>query len=180
MRKVIIKKINNLLISHIDSEEKTQYLLVQIFKVQKLDGLPKSYIGFFRDWLVHEEISRKYTTDFFLNRFESYIVGSDAHKIAKEFILKERHFFEFSYLKNEIYNFLQANKLPTDLTDIRKNWLIFIRLLVEILKECPVKCKGGKIDHFNLIEDVRGNICFRFHLNDHKNIVRIKLKIKRI
>lgn len=178
MKNLILNKISKLLNSRIDTEAKTQYLLVQIHKVRKLDGESKSYLDFFRDWLVHDEISYRTATDFFLNRFEAYVVGNDAHRIAQDFKSNEGDFFKFISLKDELHSFLAANNLPTDLTDNIRYWLGFVRLLVEILKECPVKCANGRIDELTLTEDVSGNICFRFHLRGRRDISKVKLKIK--
>ncbi|OGH12022.1 MAG: hypothetical protein A2857_03730 [Candidatus Levybacteria bacterium RIFCSPHIGHO2_01_FULL_36_15] len=178
MKKIILRKIVNLLNSGIDSEEKTLYLFVEIHKIRKLDGEVKSYLDFFRDWLVHDEISYKSSTDFFLNRFDKYISGSDAKKIAHDFVLHESDFFKFINLKTELRSFLLANNLPSNLTNDNNYWLRFVRVLVEILKECPVKSSSGKIDMLSLTEDNSGNICFRFHLRGREEVVKIKLKIK--
>lgn len=178
MRQIIFEKLAKVLNSGIDSEEKTLYLFVEIHKIRKLDSEVKSYLDFFRDWLVHDEISYKPSTDFFLNRFDQYVDDFDAKKIAHDFILHEKDFFKFIILKTELRNFFVANNLPSNLTDDNSYWLRFVRVVVEILKECPVKSKNGKIDTLFLTEDTSGNICFRFHLRGRKEVVKIKLKIK--
>lgn len=178
MRQIIIGKLAKVLNSGIDTEEKTLYLLVQVHKIRELDNESKSYLDFFRDWLVHDEISHKNATDFFVSRFEQYVNGVDNKKIARDFKSSESDFFKFINLKTELRCFLIANNLPSNLTDNTRYWLKFIRLLVEILKECPVKCKNGKIETLSLTEDGSGNICFRFHLRGRKDIIKIKLKIK--
>jgi len=178
MKKIILRKIVNLLNSGIDSEEKTSYLFVEIHKIRKLDGEGKSYLDFFRDWLVHDEITSKLATDFFLNKFEQHVRGLDTKKIAHDFMSQEGDFFRFINLKTELRNFFITNNLPSNLTDDNSYWLTFVRLLVEILKECPVKCKVGKIDLLSLVEDKSKYICFRFHLRDRNELIKIKLKIK--
>lgn len=178
MKKLILEKLSKVLNSGINTEEKTLYLLVQIHKIRELDGENKSYLDFFRDWLVHNEISYKTATDFFLSKFERYVSGLDTKKIARNFISQESDFFKFINIKTELRNFFIVNNLPSNLTDDNSYWLRFVRLLVEILKECPVKCKIGIIDTLSLVEDKSGNICFRFHLRDRKAIIKIKLKIK--
>ena len=178
MRQTILGKLSKLLNSGIETEEKTLYLLIQVHKLRELDGENKSYLGFFRDWLVHDEISHKNATDFFLNRFEQYVNSGDAKKIAQDFKSRESDFLKFNNLRTELRDFLVDNNLPSNLTEDTRYWLKFIKLLVEILKECPVKCKNGKIDILSLTEDSSGNICFRFHLRNRKDVVKIKLKIK--
>lgn len=178
MRQIILGKLSKLLNSGIDTEEKTLYLFVEIHKIRKLDGEVNSYLDFLRDWLVHDEISYKRSTDFFLNRFDQYVRSVDAKIIARDFILHEIDFFKFNNLRTELRSFLLTSNLPSNLTDDNNYWLRFVRVLVEILKECPVKSRDGKIDMFSLTEDTSGNICFRFHLRDRKEIVKIKLKIK--
>lgn len=178
MKQKILEKLTKVLNSGIDSEEKTLYLFVEIHKIRKLDGEDKSYLDFFRDWLVHDEISHKSATDFFLNKFKEHISGLDTKKIAQDFILHESDFFKFINLRTKLRNFFVTNSLPSNLTDDNNYWLRFVRLLVEILKECPVKCKNRKIDMLSLTEDSSGNICFRFHLKGRKEVIKIKLKIK--
>lgn len=178
MKQIILEKLAKILNSGIDSEEKTVYLFVEIHKIRKLDSEAKSYLDFFRDWLVHDEISYKPATDFFLNKFEEHVSGLDTKKITHDFILQESDFFKFINLRTELRNFFVTNSLSSNLTDDNSYWLRFVRLLVEILKECPVLCENGKIDMLSLTEDSSGNICFRFHLRGRKEIIKIKLKIK--
>lgn len=152
MRKIILEKLVKVFNSGIDSEEKTLYLFVEIHKIRKLDGEGKSCLDFFRDWLVHDEISYKPATDFFLNKFEQYVSGRDTKIISQDFKSRENDFFKFIKLKTELREFLIVNKLPSSLTDNASYWYKFIRLLVEILKESPIKCKNGKVDTLSLIE----------------------------
>ncbi|PIY94999.1 MAG: hypothetical protein COY68_00615 [Candidatus Levybacteria bacterium CG_4_10_14_0_8_um_filter_35_23] len=178
MKQIILGKLSNVLNSGIDTEEKVLYLFVQIHKIRELDNESKSYLDFFRDWLVHEEITYKGATSFFLNRFEQYVSGGDAIKIAKDFISGENDFLKFNYLQTDLRVFLEDNSLPSNLTKDTRYWLRFVRLLVEILKECPIKCSSGKIDSLSFTEDNSRNICFRFHLRGRSDIVKIKYKIK--
>ena len=153
-------------------------MIAQIRKIREQNYEKKTNLDFFRDWLLHNKLTSEKTTKFFLDEFEQYIDDKDIKNIALDFKSRETDFFKFIKLKIELRNFLIVNKLPSSLTDNANYWFKFIKLLVEILKESSITCKKGKIDSLTLTEDHSGNICFRFHLKDRKEVVKIKLKIK--
>lgn len=180
MKQIILDKLVNILNSGINTEEKTLYLIAQIRKIREQEGAKKTNLDFFRDWLLHNKLTSEKATKFFLNEFEKYVDNKDIKSIALDFKSREADFFKFNKLKIELREFLIGNKLPSDLTDDANHWFKFIKLLVEILKECPITSSGGKIDSLTLTEDNSENICFRFHLRDRKEVIKIKLKIKQI
>ena len=99
-------------------------------------------------------------------------------EIANDIKSNQIDFFKLNELKTELKNFIASNKLPNKLVEDSAHWIIFIELLLEILKECPIVFNHGKIERLSLDEDKKGYVYYRFRLRNNRNIVKIKLKIK--
>ncbi len=184
MKNIILKKISKLLKEGIDTEAKVVYFLAEIKKILDLTNDRTVFsLKIFRDWVLHSELTYPNTITYFSNKFEPYIDASLTSKeVAKAILSNQRNFFKLNKLKNDLGTFLKKNKMQTSIIDNGRYWIKFITLLLEILKECPIKINSLKIETLIITEDRKGISCYRFKLknflSDKRNVIKIKLKIK--
>jgi hypothetical protein len=152
MKASILNKIHRELDYKIDTEPKVIYLFVEIRKFldscnsKTKNKYPNLY--FFCDWVLHIQMDRSPTQEI-LKRFEKIVNGQKNIKdISKVFINREVDFYMFYDLKEELIYFLQENNLPYKKIKDNVDWPIFRKLLVEILKECPLVSEQGKVGSF--------------------------------
>lgn len=181
---IIYAKLKNELNNEIKNELQVVYILLQTRKLLETKNLKSSYpaLNLYCNWVLHGQLDYPSTIKHFSNKFEPFVHNSDNCKEAgRKIIISQRHFFVLNELKAELSNFLKKNNLPDALT-FRPHWPIFMKLLLKILMECPVKINGTEIDTLSLIEENDGRYCYRFHLSkklqDNKNVIKIKLEIK--
>lgn len=182
MRHLILEKIAKVLNSEIGTEAKTLYLLAEIRKVLNLDKKYPPNLSIFCNWALHSELNHNNTREYFLRKFESYIDNvTTGQKMAEKILSNQANFFKLNELKIDLEEFLKENNLPQNLTNTSSQWTGFIKLLLEILKECQITFDGDKIKKLSIIEDKNGKICYRLHLKNRsiskKNILKIKLTI---
>lgn len=183
MKDVIVEKISKELKAGIDTEAKVVYLLAEIRKILNLTNDRRISLIVFRDWALHSELTYPNTISYFSNKFESYIdTNSNSKDVSSAILSNQREFLKLNELKTELESFLKVYELPTNIIDNNSCWMRFITLLLEILKDCPVKINSPKIDNLTITEDKNGVNCYRFKLKtflaDKKNIIKIKIKIK--
>ncbi|MCR4305627.1 MAG: hypothetical protein NUV73_00910, partial [Candidatus Daviesbacteria bacterium] len=127
--------------------------------------------------VLHNKLDRKNTTVLLADLFEQDI---DSQKGGKENAIRiksnHRNFFKLSSLKQELDNFFKDHSLPFDL--LNKNWLSFIKLLLEIIKDCPIIFNSNKLRQLELIKNSMGDYCYKFSIvgNRHKPIIKLKFK----
>jgi hypothetical protein len=183
MKDAIIEKISKELESGIDTEAKVVYLLAEIRKILKLTNDRRISLIVFRDWALHSELTYPNTISYFSNKFEPYIdTSSNSKDVSRAILSNQREFLKLNEFKAELESFLKLYQLPTNIIDNNSYWIRFITLLLEILKDCPVKINSSKIENLTITEDKNGVNCYRFKLktslSDNKNIIKIKIKIK--
>jgi len=187
MKDIILKKISNVLKSEIDTEAKTLYLLAEIRKILELDKkkileLDKKKITLiiYCDWALHTVLNFKDTIARFSNKLENNIdYKIDIKEIAGNLKSSQSNFFKLNELKKELREFLKKNNLPCELVNNSNRWFKFIELLLEILKECTVIFKEGEIDKLTIGRDEKGNNYYGVKLRNSRDVIKIKLKIKR-
>lgn len=152
MKSSILDKISKELDSGIYTEPKTLYLLSEIRKyidhcgeIEK-NKYPNLY--FFCNWALHIQMD-KAPAKRILKRFEKIVEKhKKLEKISQTFREKEIDFYMFYSLKEEFIKFLKENSLPYENFENNIDWPTFRKLLVEILKECPLVNPQGKVNSF--------------------------------
>jgi hypothetical protein len=187
MKKTIItEKIARQLNSGIKSEAEVVYLLAEIKKVLEIENRNNYYIlSFFRDWVLHKELSRQNSIKKIENRFDSHISFTSNSKVIGNNILSDqKNFFNLELLRNEFRTFLEQHDIPKNLTDSKQIWIEFSKLLFEVLEECHILINGTKMNSLSIIQDASGNVTYRIHLkqklSDNKNIIKVKIKFPQL
>lgn len=178
----ILEKIAKELNSGIDTEAKVLYFLAEIRKVLSLTNNRTVSLKIFCDWVLHSELTYQSTINYFSNKFETYIdESSNSTEVSEAIKSNQRNFLKLNELKTELDNFLKSNGLQTNIIDDNSYWVKFIKLLLEILKDCPIKINSSKIKTLTITEDKKGICCYefklKFSLSNKKNIIKIKIKI---
>ena len=158
-------------------------VLAEIRKIMSLTGNRTVSLKVFSDWVLHHELTYRNTITYFSSKFEPHIdLNATSKEVSKVILSNQRDFLKLNELKTELDRFLKLHKLPTDIIDNNSNWIRFITLLLEVLKDCPVKINSSKIENLTITEDKNGINCYRFKLrislSDKKDIIKIKIKIK--
>jgi len=161
----IVKKLKKFLRIHpIFTEEcQVMYLLVEIRKV--LDQNKKSrypILRFYCDWSVHAEKNRitkeikKIMVDIYHN------VKREIQKpMSRSSKAKTNDFIYMKDLRVEMKKFLHEYKLLGLFTPDGNNWLEFIKLLVKILTEQPIRKPCSYIKMFEFLPATEGCVWFR-------------------
>ena len=183
MKDKILKNISKELKSRIDTKAKAMYLLVEIRKILELSNYKGDILYIFCNWVLHSKLDYPKTKKYFSGKFDPYIDNKTSSKDVGENILSNHHdFFILKDLKNGLDDFFTQNNLQNNLTNSPGVWVNFVRILLEILKECPIIINSPKIDSLSLTEDKNGISCYRFLLKnkllDKRNVIKIKIKIK--
>ncbi len=145
----IMEKLNTFLIKQpLKGEEDVVYLLVEIRKVIKQNGLSKKYpiLKFYCDWSVHSE--KDAITPEIKMIMENIYQEIILRVIKKVHVIKPNTlgFIDMKHLRPEMDKFLKENGLPDSLTVDSKNWTSFQIFLAGVLVDQPIKnpCKGIK------------------------------------
>jgi len=179
MKDIILKNISNVLKSGIDTKEKTLYLLAEIRKTLELDD-KKTILKIYCDWALHSKLTHEKTTEHFSNKLEKEIdYKIDIKEITDNLKSNQSNFFKLNELKKELKEFFLENSRPCELVNSSNNWFKFIELLSELLKDCTIKFKKGEIDKLTIGRDKKGNNYYRIKLRNSRDVIKIKLKIKR-
>ena len=175
----IIEKLDKELRRDIKEECQVVYILSRVRKILEIKNQNEKYklLKFYCNWTLHSKLDRKSTTVLLKNLFEQDI---DCKKVGKEnarlLISKHSDFFKLSNLRQELGGFIKDNDLQFDW--ITKNWSPFIKILLEIIKECPIIFDSDKLRQLELIKDDNGDYCYKFSITGsrHKPIVKLKFK----
>ena len=177
----ITKKLQKFLQNHPKLKEECEvvYLMVEIRKI--LDQDKKTHyktIRFYCNWALHFELTQEGSIQFLSKEFEKDIdLKKRRRQISKKIALNHKNFFKLYDLRSQLDKFFKKYNLPPDL--LKGNaWYKFTELLLEVIKECPVKRNSSKIHSLEL-EKTKDGYYFRFSLADNKRIPRIKLTLKK-
>lgn len=182
MKDKILKEISEELRFRIDTKAKVVYLLAEIRKTLELSKHKGGTLYTFCKWALHSKLDRENTITYFSNKFDPYIDSrSNSKDIGKNILSNHRDFFKLNRLKTKLNDFFIQNNLQYNITNNPNQWKNFVKLLLEILKECPIIINSSKIKKLSLTEDRYGISCYRFllkdKLSDKRNIIKIKIKI---
>ncbi|MEF3692136.1 MAG: hypothetical protein V3574_03740 [Candidatus Moraniibacteriota bacterium] len=175
----IIEKLKHGLEEDIHEECQVVYILSRIRKILEIKNQKTKYrfLNFYCNWSLHSKIDRKETTDLLRVLLEKNI---DSKKSGKENAIKlklnNNNFFKLSSFKQELTDFLQENNLPLNV--VKKSWISFIKILLEIIKESPIIFTSNVLNELKLSKDVKGNYCYKFTLVSNKNKPIVKLKFE--
>lgn len=175
-----IENLNKFLINHKIFKEKCEviYLMVEIRKILEYGGKSYKTLRFYCNWVLHKELDREKTTKLLADIFNSNVDfkksgRENAHNI--KYIGKD--FFMLKTLRRELEVFLKDHNSPTDL--LKKNWWTFGKLLLEIIKDCPVHFVANKIQELKIEKYDDRNYGYKFSIIDSKQKLVEKLKLKK-
>lgn len=174
------KKLRNFLENHSTFKEECEvvYLMVEIRKILDNRGSPYNTLRFYCNWVLHKELSREKTTKLLSDIFEPNVdLKKNGRKNARNIKSVGRDFFMLKTFRKELEGFFKDHNLPMDL--LNKNWWTFGKLLLEIIKDCPVHFVANKIRELKIIKYDDRNFGYKFSLIDSKQKLIEKLKLKR-
>lgn len=175
----IIEKLSAELAKDLKNECQVVYILSLIVIVLEEENkkIDYPYIVFYRDWVMHNKLSRSNTVklllDIFKNDINSRISG---HENARSLIKTNSRFFKLNTLKKEFVTFFKAHDLMPDL--LNKNWSSLMKLLLEVIKEHPVEFNSEILKKLELTKKENGDYCYKFSLIGVKDKPIVKLKFK--
>lgn len=178
-RRDIVKKLRKFLLNHPTFKEECElvYLMVEIRKI--LDYGSNSYktLRFYCNWVLHKELSQEKTTKLLSDIFETNIhLKKGGRENARKIKSIGKGFFKLDKFKKELKEFFKDNHLPMDL--LNKNWWIFGKLLLEIIKDSPVVFTSSKIRSVEIIKYNDRKFGYKFSLINSRNKLIEKLKLK--
>ncbi len=173
MKNSIVAKINNQILNKVDSEIKALYILVQSRKLLEIidnHGSKDDYptVSLICDWVLHSKLSRKGAK----SKLEEYASFFENQSNGGMFEFMESGFTLFSDFKQELIQLYSKLNINQSLLKNRKEWLDFVKVTIEILKDIPLEGKG-KILKFTFNEgfivDDRSAISFTIAFKDGGN-----------
>jgi len=177
--KDITNKLQSFLQNHSAFKEECEavYLLVEIRKILEYGGNYYKTLRFYCNWVLHKELNQERTTKLLSDIFETNIdFGKCGYENACNIKSVGADFFKLDKFKKELKKFFKDKRLPMDL--LNKNWWTFRKLLLEIIKDCPVIFTPNKIQRLEVIGYNNGDYGYKFSLNNGKRSPVIKLKLK--
>lgn len=179
-KEIIIEKLRKFLQNHSKFEEECEaiYLMVEIRKI--LDYKEKSYktLRFYCNWVLHKELSQEKTTKLLSDIFEPNVdLKKDGRENARNIKSIGKDFFMLKTFRKELGEFFKDHELPMDL--LRKNWWTFGKLLLEIIKDCPVYFVANKIRELKIEKNDDRSYSYKFSLINSKQKLVEKLKLKK-
>lgn len=181
----ILEKLDREIKKDIREECQVVYILSRIRKILEAKntvipiGSDRKYqlLWFYCSWVLHYVMDRDSTQKLLRNLFSN---GIDNQKSAKENaeMLKSNNpdFFKFSSFKLELHEFFNEHELSLDLLD--NKWNNFCQILLEIIKETPIRFTSGSLQEIELIRDNNNDYCYKFTLVGMKDKPVVKLKFK--
>lgn len=153
MNSNFIKKLRIFLQNHSTFTEKCEvvYLMVEIRKILDIDK-NKLYqsLRFYCNWTLHVDLKNKSTTQFISKMFDRDIdITKSGKDIARKMKSNHPDFFKLNDFKDELKKFFEDYNLPLSLLNENINWINFIKLLLEIVEECPVICIKSSKKYIN-------------------------------
>jgi len=164
LKKIIIEKTKKFLQEHKSFKEESEiiYLLVQIRKILELErSKPYKTLYFYCNWVLHSKLNRPSTTKFLADIFDQSIdLNGTAHQNARNIKNVGKEFFTVKTFKNELGSFLRSIGLPQRFSNER--------LLLEIIKDCPIELATNKIKRVKVIKHSNKEYHYKFHIIDKK------------
>ena len=156
-------------------EYEVVYLMVEIRKILESREISTyQALRFYCNWAVHIRLTR---SEFILNTLKKGINCKESGKeIAQKMKLNNPSLFKLSTLKSELDSFLSYYNLPKKCLS-KDNWVKWMRLFLETIKEVSVISKSGVISRMDLIEK-EGNYFYKFKIINNRDRPVIKLKFK--
>lgn len=179
-KKNIIEKLRKFLQNHSKFEEECEvvYLMVEIRKILECGGKSYKTLRFYCNWVLHKELSQEKTTKLLSDIFELNVdLKKSGRENAHNIKSIGKDFFILKTFRKELEEFLKDHKLPMDL--LKKNWWTFGKLLLEIIKDCPVYFVANKIRELKIEKYDDRNYSYKFSLIDSKQKLVEKLKLKK-
>jgi len=180
-KEAIIEKLEHVLTDQVENECQVIYILTRMRKILEINDQKKEYgvVNFYSDWALHPKLTHANTTSFIALKFEPHIdVAKSSHDIAKLLKSTNPGFFKLDDLKNEFKLFCEEYGLSTKIFDVEDNWHDFMRLLLEIIKDCPIVIKNSKIKQMTLVGSSLDDYSYKFNLVGTREIPIVKLKLK--
>lgn len=178
-KSTIIKKLREFLQNHPQFNEECEvvYLMVEIRKILEYGGNFYKTLRFYCNWVLHKELSQEKTTKLLSDIFEPNVdLKKSGRKNARNIKSIGRDFFMLKTFRKELGDFFKDHNLPMDL--LEKNWWTFGKLLLEIIKDCPVHFVANKIRELKIEKYDDRNYGYKFSLTSSRNKPVIKLKLK--
>jgi len=175
-----IENLNEFLKNHKTFKEKCEviYLMVEIRKILEYGGDPYKTIRFYCNWVLHKELNQEKTTKLLSDIFEPNIdLEKSGRENARNIKSIGKDFFVLKTLRKEFEDFFKDHNLPMDL--LAKNWWTFVKLLLEIIKDCPVYFVANKIREVKIIKIDDRNFNYELSFIGRKGKLVEKVKLKR-
>ena len=155
------------------------YLMVEIRKILEYEGKSYKTLRFYCNWVLHKELNQEKTTKLLSDIFEPNVdLKKSGRENARNLKSIGKDFFMLKTFRKELSEFFKDHALPMDL--LEKNWWTFGKLLLEIIKDCPVHFVANKIRELKIEKYDDKNYSYKFSLIDSniKLVEKLKLKIK--
>ena len=165
----IIEKLKLILAKPIKKECQVVCLLVNIRKLLERKGTKKKYpvLNFYCNWALHSIIDRK--IDPKIRDLLDRIV-----KNINDTAVYEEEMCNFREFQRELGEFLLDFSIRYDLDS---NWIIFRKLLIDIISSCPLVVKEGEIKEFEFApsKDYKTADCIIKFRNKKPDTVKISV-----
>lgn len=175
----IVEKINRELKNEIIEECHVVFILSRMRKVLEINNQKSKYelINFYSNWVLHSKLDGPSTIRIIKNIFEQDIdCAKSAKENANKIKISNKKFFVFSNLKQQMDDFFNEYNLSVGL--LNNNWTLFVKLLLDIIKECPIILGSLKLSRIELLQNDKGIYFYKFYLVGLKDKPIIKLKFK--
>ena len=182
----IIQKLITELSKDIKDECQVVFILSRIRKILDMKNEKSKYklLNFYCNWSLHVNLTHTKTTQVLSDMFDQFIDCSEsANNIARKMKSNHADFFKLNDFKDELKKFFEDYDLPLRLFNEKISWNVFIKLILEIIEECPVVFikSSKKMNRIDLIKNKKGDYCYKFSLLVclHKPIIKLKFKNKK-
>jgi hypothetical protein len=143
----IIRKLGREIDKGITTEVQVVYLMVALRKLleQKDAEQQYQYLKFHCDWALHSKLDRS-AAQRVLKHFDAANVhfrsGAEVQALSREFdrVSKMEHF------RQELYQFLEANGLPSLDANRSDGWTHFLHLYAQVIEDCPLVMTSENIN----------------------------------
>lgn len=143
MKESIIRKLDCILASPIDSECKVVYVLAECRKLLEKAPCPDSFaLKLYCHWALHVDLDNPRTTLPFLEKADEYarslLAGSK--DIAGE--NRALHEFAFDTFRSQLGAFLKNYDLPTALCEEKERWHEFLTYYSKVVEDGSISCRA--------------------------------------
>lgn len=150
MRDQLLDNIERTLVKDI-LPETVVYIMVEIRKLIERDPdiqILRDKLTFWCDWVVHTQMDRRFAKET-LEQMEQHILENPGEKFHWSYFNSQ--FISIEDLRQELFNFLEFNNLGTEITNLPR-WDKFSKVLVDVLRDCPLKKDTGMLRGFTFIQ----------------------------